>query len=284
MNRARLFFYFMLFFLMTAGVRSAAAQESFVLNWSQIGFVNGVSAMQTFTDIDGSGVDMTIEFRVFDAGFDDLGLYIAGDTPLNEDMPKASEDETCGCLEVRDINLDAFPNAGYIQTRMVFSQDITINDLWLEPFYHWQNGHAMKNAALQAFNSDGAVVPISWTTYGGSQMVNDTHPGNGFTWWRSDFTAEQTTYSGAFDVDFGTQKIRELRWYSWGIDDETGELLNVVGSTLFGNFVFTVTPTAVSLNSLHATTNPPAMPIFLAILALGLVTLGITWRKETRMK
>lgn len=270
----------LLLFVGLFSARPTAAQD-FVLEWDQIGFVDGTSTPQTFLDINGSGVNMTIDFRVFGPDFADLGTYVPGTTPLNANKPQASG----GDLEVRDINVGLFPNAGYIQTRMVFSQDVYISDLWMESFYHWTQEDVMKHAALQAFDADGnGLVPESWEIYGGgSQMVVATHPGNNEPWWRSDFPVPQTVFTGVQFIDFGNQPIRELRWYSWGQDPVTGALRHVLGSTALGEFSFSTTPTAVNLQSF--TPAASAMPVagLVGFLALALVSFGVVIvRRERR--
>jgi hypothetical protein len=104
------------------GQVASVAASSYVLNWSQIGFQNGNSGPQTFTNINGSGIDMTIEFVVVDTSFANPVPYVPGTTSLNQDMPKASGGPAGGVLEVRDMNFDVHPNAGYIRTKMTFSR------------------------------------------------------------------------------------------------------------------------------------------------------------------
>jgi hypothetical protein len=268
-----------LLFLSTSSVAAA----NFQLNWSQIGFVNGVSALQTFTNVGGSGVTMTTEFWVVDANFDDLALYVPGASQLNEDMPKVSEE--WGALLVRDISQTTFPDAGYIQTRLTFSDEITINNLALESFYHWTPPGILKHQALQAFDGQGnAVAPVSWETYGGSDMLVELHPANGQSWLRSDFAVTQTTYSGALDIDYGNQRIKELHWYSWGISAETGLLTHLVGSTYLYGFTFSVAPTAVTLVSLaplkNAQAAAEAAPLLLLAVVLSLVTFAAARRRR----
>lgn len=270
----------LLVILLSTTTKPVAAQE-FVLEWNQLGFVNGTSALQEFFDVAGSGLNMTIEVRVFDENFNDLGLYVPGTLAGNANMPQAGN----GSLGVRDINATVFPNGGYIQTRIVFSQDITINDLWMEPFYHWETEDVLKHAALQAFDSEGnSLVPLTWTTYGGSDMIVGVHPGNNQNWWRSDFPASQTTYSGAGDINFGTQRIRELRWYSWGLDPVDGVTMrNVLGSTYIGEFTFSVSPTAVTLQSFAPAASHTPVVALVGFLSLALVAFGLVIvRRERR--
>jgi hypothetical protein len=268
--------------LLVVGTGSVAA-ATFQLNWSQIGFVDGTSSLQTFTNVGGSGVTMTTEFRVVDASFNDLGLYVPGTSQPNQGMPKVSD--TLEALLVRDINQAAFPAAGYIRTQITFSDEITINDLWLEPFYHWSEQGILKHQALQAFDGQGnAVVPVSWQTYGGSTLVVEQHPANGQPWLRSDFTTDQTTYSGATDVNYGSQRIKELHWYSWGEDVQNGSLTNLIGSTYLGSFTFSVVPTAVALVSVASLSPAQAAagtaPLLLLVVVLSLATLAVSWRRR----
>jgi hypothetical protein len=114
----------------------------------------------------------------------------------------------------------------------------------MESFFHWTQGSLLKHLALQAYDAQGnAVVPVSWITYGGSDVIAEINPINGDLWWRSDYPLSQTTYSGAFSIDYGDQPVLELNWYSWGYDAATGmHLQNVLGSTLLGDIRFTVPP------------------------------------------
>jgi hypothetical protein len=272
-------------FLLIFGTGPAAA-SNFQLNWSQIGFENGNSALQSFPDIGGSGVLMTVEVLVLDSNFSALGLYVPGTTELNQDMPKTAGDASRSDFEVRDINETEYPNGAYIQTRIIFSQEVAIKDLWLEPFYHWTGGRILKHAALQAFDAKGnAVVPLSWQTYNGSDMINELHPGNNQQWWRSQFSSSQTTYSGALDIDFGDQGIKQLNWYSWGVDPTSGAFKRVLGSTFLGDFTFSVSPTAVTLVSLDASNRSvaDATPVALALVLFTVATVGLSWRRRRRM-
>ena len=224
------------------GQAASVSASDYVLNWSQIGFQNGNSNPQTFTNINGSGIDMTIEFVVVDTSFANPVTYVPGTTDLNQDMPKASGGPGGGALEVRDMNFDVHPNAGYIRTKMTFSSEIIINDLWMESFFNWTQGSVLKHLALQAYDAQGnAVVPVSWTTYGGSDVIAEINIINGDLWFRSNYPINQTTYSGAENIDYGNQPIQELNWYSWGYDNVTGmHLQNVLGSTLLGDINFTL--------------------------------------------
>jgi hypothetical protein len=279
----RLIALFSLFsFLLIFGTGPAAA-SNFQLNWSQIGFENGKSALQSFPDIGGSGIDMTVEVLVLDSDFSELGLYVPGTTELNQDMPKTAGDASGSDFEVRDINETEYPNGAYIQTQIIFSQEITIKDLWLEPFYHWTRGRILKHAALQAFDAKGnAVVPLSWQTYDGSSMKIEPHPKNNQQWWRSDFPIGQTEYSGAVDIDFGDQGVKQINWYSWGVDPTSGDFKQVLGSTFLGDFTFSVSPTAVTLISLDASNRSvaDATPIALALVLFTVATVGLSWRRR----
>jgi hypothetical protein len=271
-------------FLLIFGTGPAAA-SNFQLNWSQIGFENGNSALQTFPDIGGSGVVMTVEVLVLDSDFSMPALYVPGTTELNQGMPKTAGDASGSDLEVRDINELEHPNGAYIQTQITFSQEITIKDLWLEPFYHWTGGRILKHAALQAFDAEGnAVVPLSWQTYNGSSMIIELHPDplNDQLWWRSDFPIGQNDYSGAQDIDFGDQGIKQLNWYSWGVDPTSGAFKHVLGSTLLGDFTFSVSPTAVTLVSLDASNRSvaDATPVALALVLFTVATVGLSWRRR----
>jgi hypothetical protein len=293
MNRSRLLPNYFLWLLgllslvllaLLPGARPVSAVQEFTLDWAQIGFVDSTSTLQTFENIGGSGVTMTTEFVVLDENFNELGIYVPGTGPLNAEKPKASG----GALEVRDISQTVFPNAGYIKSRIIFSQDIYIKDLWMEPYYYREDVNVMKHAALQAFKGDGVgVVPISWTPYSSGPLISDLisqpHPGNGELWLRSDFPIEQSSYSGAFDINYGNQPVRELYWYSWGEDPDTGEFRHVLGSTLLGPFTFTLQPTAVTLQSFSpAASNTPVIALVgflsLAIVAFGLIIV----RRERR--
>jgi hypothetical protein len=266
---------FSLFLLLKAPIALAA---DYILDWSQIGFVDGTSSLQTFENISGSGVTMTTEFRTLDSDFNDVGLYIP---PGGQIKPEVSGT----ALVLRDISSTAYPNAGYIHVRIIFSQDIKINDLWMEPFFHWLPAGnpigVLKHAALQAFDGNGnSVTPDSWQVYESSELNIVPHPSNGKDWLRSDYPIGQNNWSGAFDIDFGNQPIRELHWYSWGYDADTGELSNLLGSTYLGGFQFSTIPTAVTLVSLGAADRSAALgSILLVVFLFGLVTLAIIRRR-----
>jgi hypothetical protein len=282
---ARLISLLGLFSILLIFAASSAAAPIYRLNWSQIGFVNGTSTLQEFVNVDDSGVDMTTEFWVLDSNFNQIAHYKPGTTAANSDMPKVGGSAAGGgVLEVRDINQIDFPTAGYIQTQITFSEPISIHDLWLEPFYHWLVEDVLKHAALQAFDEAGnALVPVNWETYGGSSMIVEDHPGNGQPWWRSHFSVGQNTYSGAGNIDYGNQRIKQLNWYSWGLDPDDGTFRHVLGSTLLGDFSFTVMPTAVTLVSLELPNRSVAVgvvPAFLALLAFSLITVGLNRRRR----
>jgi hypothetical protein len=265
----------------------AVLATDFVLDWSEIGFTDGASSLQTFENISDSGVTMTTEFRVLDNLFDDeeWGLYIPPDGQIKPDVSGTA-------LALRDISSTAYPNAGYIHVRITFSQDIKINNLWMEPFYHWvepaRNIDVLKHTALQAFDAYGdSIVPISWQIYGDSldpsqisDLIAEPHPGNGKDWLRSDYDLGQNTWSGAYGINYGNQPIRELHWYSWGYDTDTGELSNLLGSTYLGSFQFSTFPTAVTLVSVGAADRSAALgSILLVVFLFSLVTLAIMHRR-----
>lgn len=252
----------------------AVLAGDFVLDWSSIGFVEGTSSLQTFTNVNNSGVDMTTEFRVLNAAFQDIGIYIPGSGPLNQGIPKPDG----SALAIRDISESDYPGAdvGYVFTKITFSDGITIDSLWTESFYHWAAQDIRKNLAIQAFDAAGnGLAPISWTIYGASTLIVEPHPINGEPWLRSTFPDNQNVFTGAEAITYGDQLIRELHWYSWGYaaDDSLSHLL---GSTYLGDFQFSRTPTAISLVSLGAEGKADALDIvLLALLVMGLATLVV---------
>lgn len=264
-----------LFALLVVSVPAVFAAD-FILDWSAIGFVDGTSSLQTFNDISGSGVNMTTEFRVLDSAFQDLGLYIPGTTDLNDGMPKPVGSD----LAVRDISRD-YPG-GYILTKITFSQSVQINNLSMEAFFNWTNGPVQKHLGLQAFDENGnGVAPVNWTTYGGSDLIVEAHPNNAKPWLRSNYPDTQTTYSGASDIDYGAQEIRELHWYSWGLA-ANGTLSNLLGSTYLGDFQFSTVPTAVTLTSTGVGSDATALAAVLpAFMLFGLVTLVVLRRRSS---
>jgi len=245
----------------------------FILDWSQIGFVSGTSSLQTFTNVNNSGVDMTTEFRVLNSAFQDIGIYVPGTSPLNLNIPHP---DGTG-LAVRDINDTTYPgtNIGYILTTITFSPSIMIDSLWVEPFYNWTAQNVRKNMALQAFDVNGiGLSPVSWQTYGGSSMIIEPHPDNGEPWLRSSYPNSQTSYSGAFDITYGTQLISEFRWYSWGLVPN-GNFSHLLGSSDLGDFQFTPeSPTAINLVSAGAT-GSKSDNLVVTLLAFLLITLTI---------
>jgi len=270
---------FSLFLLLKAPIALAA---DFILDWSQIGFEDGNSGPQTFYNVSGSGVDMTVEIQVLNSSFQDIGAYIPGTTPLNQDMPRIVDD----ALSVRDINVAAYPDAGYILTKITFSSDIKINELWMDSFYHYTGGNVLKQLALQAFDAEGnGLVPQDHAIVGSgsplSEMITTAHPTNGVSWWRSSFPITQTNFTGAIGINYGNQAIRELHWYSWGYNPADGTTLqHVLGSTYLGSFQFSTFPTAVTLVSLGAADRSAALgSILLVVFLFSLVTLVIMHRR-----
>jgi hypothetical protein len=260
LKRVRLVWYgilFGLFALLVAVKVPAVLAADFFLNWSQIGFVDGTSSLQTFTNVSGSGVNMTTEFRVLNGSFQDIGPYIPGSTALNQGMPKPVN----GALAVRDISTRDYPGAdvGYVLTKIVFSQGVEIHDLWLESFYDWSDENVRKHLALQAFDDNGnALVPVSWTINGVSSLLVEPQPDNGDPWLRSSYPDGQNVFTGASEISYGNQAVRELHWYSWGYADDN-TLSHLLGSTYLGDFQFSTIPTAVSLVSVSATGEPGAL-------------------------
>jgi hypothetical protein len=275
---------FSLFLLLKAPIALAA---DYILDWSQIGFVDGNSGPQTFNNVAGSGVDMTVEIRVLNSSFQDTGAYIPGTTPLNQDMPKVVVfGDNDAALSIRDINEENFPDAGYILTKITFSTDVKINELWMDSFYHYTNDNVLKHLALQAFDAEGnGLVPQDHEIVGSgsplSEMITTAHPTNGESWWRSSFPITQTNFTGAIGINYGNQAIRELHWYSWGYDPADGTTLqHVLGSTYLGNFQFSTFPTAVTLVSLGAADRSAALgSILLVVFLFSLVTLAIMHRR-----
>lgn len=259
----------------------AVFAADFIFDWSALGFVEGQSSQQTFTDVAGSGVDVTTEVRVLDEAFVDLGLYIPGADGQNVGMPKAEGD----ALAVRDISETDYPGdgVGYVLTIITFSQPVQLNDIWMEAFFNWPGGPVRKHLALQAFDEIGnAVVPTSWSTYGGSDLVLAAHPANGQQWLRSSYPDAQTNYSGADDIDYGTEEITELHWYSWGYSPD-GDMSHLLGSTYLGDFQFSTVPTAVTLSSTDVVgvATASSMVVLPAFVLFGLATLVILRKRSS---
>lgn len=253
---------------------------TFILDWSQIGFVDGTSSLQTFTNVNNSGVDMTTEFRVLNSAFQDIGIYIPGTSAPNQNIPHP--DGTA--LAVRDISDVAYPgpNIGYVLTKITFSPGVRIDDLWVEPFYNWTNESVRKHMALQAFDENGnGLTPVSWQTYGGSSLIVEPHPDNGESWLRSSYPASQNNYSGGFDITYGSQLISELHWYSWGLAPNDS-FSHLIGSSLLGDFTFSPeTPTAINLVSAGAAADKSDILslVLLAFLLVSLTTLIIVQQR-----
>jgi hypothetical protein len=273
---------FLLLFITTLFNAQPVRAQSFTLNWGAIDYVDGMSALQIFENISDSGIDMSVEVQVFNSDFsENLGLYVPG---LAQIMPHAGD----GSFEVRDLSPTAFPGGGYIQTRIIFSQEIMITDIWMEPFYNYPagGGNVLKHAALQAFDAnENAVVPLTWTAFGGSDLIVEAHPGNGEPWLRSTYPITQATYSGAFNISYGNQRIKEISWYSWGLNVGDGSFAHTLGSTLLGAFVFNAAPTAVTLVSISAgaSNNVAAvLPILLATAVIGLATTVTLKQRQKR--
>ena len=215
---------------------------NFYLDWGGLGFVNGLSSLQTFTNVHGSGVDLTTEFLVVDENYDDLGLYVP---PVGQTYPAVGS----SFLALRDISVGSYPDAGRIKTEIIFSEPIRINEYWFEPFFRWTtpSPDVNKHQAIQAFDDQGdAVVPVSWASYDGSDLHIEPHPINGQAWLRSRYDINQTTYSGSYHINFGDQLVKSIHWYSWGEDQTTGALRHLLGSTYSGGFFFCV-PTDVEI-------------------------------------
>jgi hypothetical protein len=237
----------------------------FSLDWDGLGYETGNSSPQTFTNVAGSGVNMTVEVRMYNAVFADIGPYIhpAGEYPrINSNA-----------LSVRGIDPVAYPEAGMIVSKISFSDPISLNGLWFEPFYFWTDESLRKEMALQLFDTEGdGIVPGHFTVYGGSDLVIVNHPTNTQPWLRSDFPNTQTTYSGAFGINYGSQAIEEIHWYSWNTTPDGQSFSHTIGSSYFDGFTFCrVTPTAVSLIDFQ-TNSVPALPWMAALVALVLMT------------
>ncbi len=269
-----------LFALLLVVIASPVFAGDFILDWSQIGFVDGTSSLQTFTNVNNSGVDMTTEFRVLNSSFQDIGLYIPESTPSNAGMPRP--DGTA--LAVRDISSTAYPgtNIGYIMTTITFSPSVMIDSLWMEPFFNWTTQNVRKHMALQAFDVNGnGLSPVSWQTYGGSSLIIEAHPDNGELWLRSSYPNSQNSYSGAFDINYGNQFISELHWYAWGLVPN-GDFSHLLGSSLLGDFQYTPeSPTVINLVSAGAAGGESNILgfVLLAFLVISLTTLIIVQQR-----
>jgi hypothetical protein len=235
------------------------------LDWAGLGYETGNSSPQTFTNVAGSGVNMTVEVRIYDAGFTDIGPYI---NPTDE-YPAI----TGNALSVRDIDPVAYPDAGMIVSKITFSDPISLNGLWFEPFYFWAAQNLRKEMALQLFDTEGgSIVPGHFTVYGGSDLVIGNHPTNTQPWLHSDFLNSQTNYSGGENINYGSQAIQEIHWYSWTTTPDGESFGHTIGSSYFDGFTFCrVTPTAVSLIDLQSS-NLPALPWVVMLVALVFMT------------
>ncbi len=237
----------------------------FALDWTELEFQTGNSGPQTFSNVGGSGTDMTVNVRMYNAAFADIGEYIH---PGGE-YPTVSGN----ALSVRGIDPAEYPSAGMIVSKITFSEPISLNGLWFEPFYFWTTPSLRKEMALQLFDTEGdAIVPGFFTTYGGSDLVTVNHPANGQLWLRSEFPNTQTFYSGAENINYGSQAIQEIHWYSWTTPPSGVGFSNTIGSSYFNGFTFCrVTPTAVSLIDLQSS-NLPALPWAATLVAMVLMT------------
>jgi hypothetical protein len=245
--------------------------------WDELSppFENGNSSLQTFTDIQGLGVNMTVEVRVYDAAFNDIGLYVA---PPGQEFPRVEGT----AFSTRDINSTTHPNAGMIIAKVIFSEPITINGLWLEPFYFWTDHNVRKMMAIQAFDPDGnGVVPGGFTMYGGSDLVAELRPDNNKLWLVADFPNTQTVYSGASGINYGAQPIQEIDWFSWAEPPDRLSFSHTIGSSYFGSFLFCrISPTAVSLVDFQ-TSSKPVVPWAAGLVALVFMTgLALTVRRR----
>jgi hypothetical protein len=235
------------------------------LDWPGLGFEPGNSGPQTFLNVAGSGVDMTVEISMYNAAFEEIGPYIHPDG----DYPTVNGN----ALAVRGIDPDEYPNAGMIVSKITFSDPISLNGLWFEPFYFWTQQNLRKEMGLQLFDTEGdGIVPGFFSVYGGSDLVIVNHPANNQPWLRSDFPNSQTTYSGAFSINYGSQAIQEIHWYSWTTTPDGQSFSNTIGSSYFNGFTFCrVTPTAVSLIDLQSS-NLPALPWVATLVAMVFMT------------
>jgi hypothetical protein len=237
------------------------------LDWAELGYEPGNSLLQTFTNVAGSSVNMTVEVRLFDADFNDIGPYVS---PANQSHPLV---QVQGLFSVRDIDANEYPEAGMVVTIITFPDPISANELGFEPFFFYTQENIRKEMAVQSFDSEGnGIVPGNFDVYGGSNLVVEQHPTNSETWLRSDFPNSQTNWSGAFNINYGTQPIQEIHWYSWAKISDGQNFSHVISSSYLTGFSFCqLTPTAVSLIDLQSS-NLPALPWAATLVALVFMT------------
>ena len=235
------------------------------LDWTALGFETGNAGPQQFLNVGGSGVNMTINVRMYNAAFEDIGPYVH--------TSNAFPTITGNALTVRGISDTAYPQAGMIVSQITFSDPISLNGLWFEPFYFWASENLRKEMALQIFDTESnGILPGYFTTYDGSNLLGITHPTNNEPWLRSDFPNSQTDYSGAENINYGSQPIQEIHWYSWTTPPNGVGFSNTIGSSYFNGFTFCrVTPTAVSLIDLQSS-NVPALPWVATLVAMVFMT------------
>ena len=237
-----------------AGVHEPECDTAVRLNFSAEGFVDGVSTLQSFMDVAGTGVDVDVEFFLVDSSDNILGNY---DDPANPNVhPLAGESNGEAFLEARDIDTTSFPGAGRILARVDFSVPVLANDIWLEPFYHDVARNRVKMSALQAFSPAGAsLTPERWSTYGGAELVMGIQPATALPWLISVVeTSVDTTWSGAYEIDYGDQLVSRLQYYHWGVlpsDNHTnGPFRGPLGSTFFGPPQFCAAEVDLALGNL----------------------------------
>jgi hypothetical protein len=246
--------------------------------WEELGYEAGNSEPQTFEDILGLGLDVTIDVRVVDQNFNDIGLYVSAPPQTPPPYPRVEDWGIGSPFSVRDINSSA--PVGRIVTIVTFSDIVTLNYIGIESVGLWTtpNPDLYKRMALQAFDGAGnnaqGVAPGYYRVVNGSSNVEITvedHPTNSETWLVAN-VEDAVSLSGVLDINYGTQPIQQLHWYSWAESSVDGSLSRQIGSSyLYGLTFCRVTPTAVSLIDLQSS-NLPALPWVATLVAMVFMT------------
>ena len=186
----------------------------------------------TATNYLGTGIDVTYEARMLDAGFNDIGPYVAN--PVGSQPIYGSTG-----IETRHIDAATYPGAGMIEYTLSFSSPVYINHYYFEPALHRVENpdDFLKHEALIARDALGnELTPEHWKDYGSVDWIVETNAA-GDTWIVSDTEVGDFLWSGVV-VDYGNQQISEIVFYVWGEKTSNGTFEHDLSSTYFADFSF----------------------------------------------